>query len=203
MEIHKALNQISEIHEHLSRSEVYRGYRSVPIALSGILALAAAAAQPRFGGFSTPEGFLYYWMAVGVVASLLAGGGIIYNYAKEKNPRVRRITRTVVGQLFPCLIAGVAICAPLLTMEDKGVFIQFLPGLWAILFSVGVFASRPYLPRMIGWVALFYLIAGTILLFLAPTGKSLSPWGMGLTFGFGQIFGAVILYWNLERRNGV
>ena len=44
MEIQKALHQISEIHGHLAKSHVYRGYRAVPVALSGVLALVAAAA---------------------------------------------------------------------------------------------------------------------------------------------------------------
>ena len=79
---------------------------------------------------------------------------------------------------------------------------QYLPGLWAVLFSLGVFASRPYLPRIIGWVALYYLVAGTVLLAMAADSTSLSPWGMGLTFGLGQIASGIVLYWNLERKSG-
>ena len=45
MEIHRALSQISEIHEHLTKGEVFRDYRSLPTALSGALALFAAALQ--------------------------------------------------------------------------------------------------------------------------------------------------------------
>ena len=37
---------------------------------------------------------------------------------------------------------------------------------WALLFSLGLFSCRPYLPRGIGWVALFYLLAGGGLLLL-------------------------------------
>jgi hypothetical protein len=51
-------------------------------------------------------------------------------------------------------------------------------------------------------VGLFYLVAGTLLLALAPRGASLNPLGMGLTFGFGQIACAAVLYRKLERNNG-
>lgn len=200
MEVHKALDQISEIHEHLTRAELYRGYRSVPIALSGFLALIAAAVQPRFAGAESPTAFVGYWVVVGILGILLAGGGVVYNYRKEESCRARRMTRIVVGQLLPCLVAG-AMLAFLMGIANQQT-VAFLPGLWCILYSLGVFASRPYLPRMTGWVGLFFLIAGGVLLALAPAGSSLSPWGMGLTFGMGQVFGAVILYWNLERNHG-
>src|SRR3972149_2140891 len=42
MEYAKALDQISEIHQHLARTEIYRGYRSVPVALSGAVGVLAA-----------------------------------------------------------------------------------------------------------------------------------------------------------------
>ena len=199
MEVHKALDQISEIHEHLARSEVYRGYRSIPVALSGVLAFGAAALQPRLVGVEPTSSFVVFWVCVAVIGSLVAGGGIIYNYFLEENPLARRKTRTVVGQLLPCVVSGVVITAALTWIAHGG--IAFLPGLWAILYSLGIFASRPYLPRIIGWVALFYFVAGAKLLLMAGEGTSLSPWGMGLTFGIGQIFGAAVLYWNLERKN--
>ena len=33
MELHRALGQIEEIHAHLVKTEVYRGYRSIPVAI--------------------------------------------------------------------------------------------------------------------------------------------------------------------------
>jgi len=77
-----------------------------------------------------------------------------------------------------------------------------LPGLWCLFFSMGVFASRPYLPHGVGWVGLFYLFGGGALLALAPAGLSLEPWGMGAAFGVGQFLLAMVLYWNLERTAG-
>jgi hypothetical protein len=64
---------------------------------------------------------------------------------------------------------------------------------------MGIFASRPYLPRAIGWVALFYFLAGCGLLLLARDGYSLSPWGIGGVFGIGQLAAALVLYQNKER----
>ena len=199
MEIRKALDQISEIHGHLARTDMYRGYRAVPVALSGALALVAAAVQPILGGTASEETFVRYWVMVAVLASAIAGGGIVNGYAHEQSRLARRRTRTAVGQLLPCVVAGMGVTV-LMTRAGTD-YIASLPGLWAILFGLGVFASRPYLPRIIGWVALFYLAAGMLLLAMARDATSLSPWGMGLTFGFGQIVSGIVLYWNLERKS--
>ena len=46
---------------------------------------------------------------------------------------------------------------------------------------------------------MFYLVASVMLFGLALNGMSLQPWGMGLTFGLGQLLGAAIIYWDVER----
>ena len=74
-----------------------------------------------------------------------------------------------------------------------------LPGLWAICFGIGIFASRPYLPRASGWVALLYYAAGVALLWIARGPEPLRGWWVGGTFGAGQLMAALVLYWNLER----
>lgn len=199
MEIRKALDQISEIHGHLARTNVYRGYRAVPVAFSGALALIAAALQTRLVGNESPRSFVIYWVAVAVLASAVAGGGIIYGYVHEESRLARQRTRIAVGQLLPCVVAGMGVTV--LMGRPGSDSIVFLPGLWTMLFGLGVFASRPYLPRSIGWVALYYLAAGIGLLAMAGDATSLSPWGMGLTFGFGQIVSGIVLYWNLERNS--
>lgn len=184
MEIQKALDQISEIHGHLAKTDVYRGYRAVPVALSGVLGLLAAALQGSLVGNELPQTFVLYWMGVALVASATAGGGIVYGYMREESQLARRRTRTAVGQLFPCLVAGFVVAV--LMARPGSDSISFLPGLWAVLFSLGIFASRPYLPRMIGWVALYYLAAGTVLLAMAGDPTNLSSWGSGLTVGLGR-----------------
>jgi hypothetical protein len=200
MEVQKALHQISEIHGHLARTDVYRGYRAIPVALSGVLGLAAAAMQTRIIGDGSPRSYVIYWVVTAAFASTAAGGGIVWSYVLEKSPLARGRTLTAVGQLLPSFFAGAGVTLAVTRLAPA--FIAFLPGLWAVFFSLGTFASRPFLPKAIGWVALFYLVSGMVLLAMAGDGASLQPWGMGLTFGFGQIFSGIVLYWNLERNNG-
>ena len=47
MDLHDALTQISEIRRQVARTEVFRGYRAVPVAFSGFLAIVVAVGEFR------------------------------------------------------------------------------------------------------------------------------------------------------------
>lgn len=193
----RALDQIAEIHRQMAKGEVYRGYRSLPVALSGAIGLAAAWLQPAGVGAVDPAGFVLYWSIVAAAAAFVGGSEILYNYVVHEEAAGRRHTRQVIGQFLPSL-AGAAAITGCVVRFDAGLA-PLMPGLWAICFGIGVFASRPYLPKASGWVALSYFAAGVALLWFARAGDSLSGWRVGVPFGVGQLFAAAVLWWNLER----
>ena len=197
MDLSRALGQLADIHQQIAKGEIYRGYRSVPVAASGIIGLAAAWAQPPALGAGDPVGFVLYWTGVAVCAGLVGASEIIYNYVVHDDRAARRQTTRVVGQFLPSVLAGAIITASFVHLSAA--LVPLLPGLWAICFGVGIFASRPYLPRASGWVALLYYAAGVALLWIARGPEPLRGWWVGGTFGAGQLMAAVVLYWNLER----
>jgi len=201
MRIDKALEQISEIHEHMAKSQMYRGYRAIPMILSGILAIVAARIQPFIVSGADPRIFVLYWTFVAVTAFSIIGGRVIYGYLREEDPHNRQRTTVVVGQLAPSLTVGAILTLAFLVSKDRSL-ISFLPGIWALLYGLGLSASKPFLPKMIGWAALFYILCGCILVQRAVIFDlgSLSPWEIGIPFGVGQILCGLILYWNLERK---
>jgi hypothetical protein len=193
----RALDQIAEIHRQIAKGEVYRGYRSLPIALSGAIGLVAAALQPSGLGAADPIGFVLYWTAVAAAAAFVGSSEILYNYIVMEDASGRRQTRRVVGQFLPSLAGGVAITVGVTHLGTA--LVPLLPGLWAFCFGSGTFASRPYLPRASGWVALFYYAAGFALLWIARGPEAMTGWWVGGTFGTGQLLAAAVLWWNLER----
>jgi hypothetical protein len=197
VDVSRALDQIAEIHGQLAKGEVYRGYRSLPVALSGVIGLVAAALQPSSLGAADPMGFVVYWIAIGIAAGFVGTSEIVYNYAVHEDAFERRHTRRVVGQFLPSVVGGAAIAVCFTHVNAD--LVPLLPGLWAICFGIGTFASRPYLPRASGWVALFYYAAGFALLWFARGPEPLSGWWVGGTFGVGQLLAAIVLWWNLER----
>ncbi len=191
-----ALDRIVETHQHLARGEVYRGYRPVPVALSGLVGFVAAAIHPRVVGADDLVGYVAFWTLVAGFAAALGSIEIVFNYLFRETAFERRKTRLVVGQFAPSVFAGAVMTLALVRL-DPGL-VRLLPGLWAVLFGAAVFAARPYLPRAAGWVALYYLAVGAGLLFTAGAGTP-SPWAVGGVFGVGQGLAALVLYRNLER----
>jgi hypothetical protein len=196
MELPQALAQIAEIRAQAAKAEVYRGYRSVPIAASGLVGLAAATVQPA-GLASDPTGFVVYWVAVAACAGFVGVSEIVYNYIVHDDALARRRTRRVIGQLLPGLLGGAIVTASLVHLGPA--LVPLLPGIWALSFGLGIFASRPYLVRASGWVALYYYAAGAALLWTAGGPETLNAWAVGGTFGVGQLLTAGVLYWNLEQ----
>jgi hypothetical protein len=68
-----------------------------------------------------------------------------------------------------------------------------LPGLWQIVFSLGVFASCRLLPPPIFAVGIWYLACGLTCLVIGAHGGAFSAWAMGLPFGVGQLLVALCL----------
>jgi hypothetical protein len=73
-----------------------------------------------------------------------------------------------------------------------------LPGLWEVMFSLGVFASCRFLPRQMFGVGAWYLGAGLVALLAASGHHALSPWEMGIPFGVGQLLIAAVLRYGYE-----
>jgi hypothetical protein len=197
MDVPRALAQIAEIHSTLAKADVYRGYRSVPVAASGLVGFGAAWLQPRALSTSDPVGFVVYWAIVAFVAGAVGASEILVNYVVNDDEIGRRRTRQVTGQFLPSLLAGVIVTISLLHLSTS--LVPLLPGLWAICFGLGTFASRPFLPKASTLVASYYYLAGIALIWTAEAPDAMSGWHVGWTFGIGQMLAAAVLYWQIER----
>jgi len=196
MELNRALAQVAAIQDQITRADVYRGYRSLPVAASGLIGLGGAALQPP-GLVADPFGFVAYWTVIAACAGFVGVSEIVYNYVVHDEALARRRTRRVVGQLLPSLLGAAIVTACFVRLSTA--LVPLLPGIWAICFGIGIFASRPYLVRASGWIALYFYAMGVGLLWIARGPESLSAWSVGGTFGVGQLLTAVVLYWNLEN----
>jgi hypothetical protein len=197
VDLPRALAEVAHIQEQITKAEVYRGYRSVPIAASGVIGIAAAAVQPAAHRTDDPVGFVVYWSMVAGLAAAIGLCEILYAYVTTDSRLARRRTRRVTGQFLPALGAAVIITASFVHLSPA--LVALLPGVWAICFGIGTFATRPFLPRASGWVGLYYYAAGIVLLWTSRSAESLSGWSVGGVFGAGQFLAAGVLYLSLER----
>jgi hypothetical protein len=200
MELREALTQISEIRRQVARSQLFRGYRALPVAFSGLLALLAAAFQQLWlpDPAHNVAGYLVLWIGTALISVLATGMEMALYYRRCGSSLAWQTTWLAVSQFLPCLAAGGLLTFVVAAHAHENLWM--LPGLWAMMFSLGVFASHRLLPKATFWVGLFYMAAGTLCLTLREA--ALSPWAMGLPFGAGQLLTAGILYWTLERTDG-
>lgn len=199
MELRDALSQIAEIRSRVAAAERFRGYRAGPVAITGLLAVVAAAVQPLLVPNPTDEvnRYLWLWLGTAVAAAAVAGSGIWLRHSRTADRLTKELTWLAVGQFAPCLVAGAVVTVILLKYAPQ--YACLLPGLWQVFFSLGVFASFRLLPRAVAAVAVVYLMSGAVNLSLAAGPHALAPLAMGLPFGLGQLLSAAVLYWNLER----
>lgn len=201
MELQDALIQVSEIRRQMARSETFRGYRSVPAALSAAVAVATAIVQPAIvpAPQADPDRYLQLWILAALVSVVVTAGEMIVRCHRLASPMTTRLMLLAVEQFLPCLIVGGGVTLVLGWFAPEGVWM--LPGLWGVFFSLGLFASSRLLPRPVFGVAVYYLVCGLATLALARGDQAFSPWGMAITFGGGQSLAAIILYLTLERRS--
>lgn len=200
MELRDALTQISEIRRQMAKSDVFRGFRSTPVALSGVLALAGGLLQPYV--VAEPAQDMKTYLALWIGMAVLSVIGVAVEMALRMNLTLDRIhlepARLTIEQFLPSVVAGVLVTVVIVRHAPESV--ALLPGLWQVIFSLGVFAGARLLPRPIFGIAAFYLFTGIVVLIWARDGFSLNPWCMGVPFAVGQLAAAAILYWTLERR---
>jgi hypothetical protein len=198
MQLDDALDQLSAIHAQVLRSEVFRGCRAAPVALTGVIALGVAAVQDLALAPLEVPAFVMLWVGVACLCTVICCADLIAGCLRRNLPRG---TGMVMGQLLPAAAAGALLTIALLRAVPAEA--GLLPGVWALVFGVGVFAARPYLPRAVGWVAAWYCLAGSVQLLATDGGGGVPPtpsaWGMGITFGIGQLAAGVVLRCDLER----
>ena len=201
MNLHDAVTQIAEIRAHLARTETFRGFRSATVGLTSLLAIVGGGVQAIWmpEPMQTPGIWLAMWVGMAAVSLLIVGTETMLRYKRIGCRWATRVTWNVARQFLPCVAAGGAltICSWVGARES----VWMLPGLWSILFGLGVCASCWLLPPQMYAVAVYYLLAGAACILEGQGTAALAPWTMLATFGIGQFLTAAVLYWTLERNH--
>lgn len=200
MELREALAQIAEIRQQMSRSEIFRGYRSIPVALTGVLGILAACLQTTFVASPAQQvdRYLLFWIVIAGIGITLPVVQLARRVQLARTGVSRELARLAVEQFAPCILAGglVTLCLYCGPAES----LWTLPGLWSFFFALGIFGSSRLLPPQVVWVGFYYLFCGCYCLVHGHSEHAFAPWQMGLSFGGGHLLTAATLYWTLERQ---
>jgi hypothetical protein len=192
-DLQQALEHISVIRTQLARGTQFRGYGPASTAATGLLALAVALGQSWWfrDHKADPETFVMAWVATAMIGATVACWNAVVRSRLLHGGLAREMVQRASEQFTPAVVAGLLLTVILVRGSPGELWM--LPGLWAIAFSLGIFASCHFLPRPVFAVALWYLIAGLTCLAWQAGTHQMSPWSMGIPFGLGQLAMAAIL----------
>jgi hypothetical protein len=191
-DLNKALGDISSIRRQVARTTEFRGYGPATLAATGVIAILAAAAQALW--LPDPAGhillYLAIWVTTAIVSATLIGVQTVTRAQRIHSGMADEMIHMAVEQFLPSVGAGALLTLVLIRSVPSAFWM--LPGLWQIIFSLGVFSSCRFLPRPMIAAGAWYLLTGLTCLTVADN-RALSPWTMGISYGVGQLLVAAIL----------
>src|ERR1044072_9118289 len=146
-DLERALADITAIRSQMARGTQFRGYGPVTVAATGLLALLAGALQALHLPDPPAAALSYLLLLAGMaaVAVILTGAEMIARSRREHGGLADEMLYQAAEQYIPAGVAGTLITVVLYRFAPDA--LQLLPGLWQIVFSLGVFASCRSLPR--------------------------------------------------------
>jgi len=182
-----ALDNLRYIRETMERAGSFTAVPGWGGVLMGATALAAAAFASHT---DNRENWLAVWLAEAGVAMAI---GILAMWHKSKAaglPLWSGPSRKFAFSLIPPLFVGAILTVSLWTAGAE----KFIPGVWLMLYGVGVMAGGAFSVPAVPVMGAFFLAEGALCLFLIPGFPSV--WAdLWLGAGFGGLhilFGAMI-----------
>jgi len=197
IDLDKALADIATIRTQIARGIPYRGFGPMTMAATGALALLAAIIQAFCiaDPASSMTWYLTLWIGAATIAIALIG---IETFTRSRRMHSRLADEMIYGaieQFLPAAAAGALLTFVLVRFRPQD--LALLPGLWQIVFSLGIFAASRSFPRPIFAAGAWYFLCGFGILLFADKATAFSPWLMGVPFFVGQLLIAAILYHGL------
>ena len=193
-DLDKALADITAIRSQMARGAEFRGYGPATVAATAVLAVAAAAVQAVWLAEPAANAGAYIglWAATAAVSVVLIGLEMVARTRRIHSGLADAMIHAATEQFIPAGAAGLLLTVVLLRYVPQSLWM--LPGLWQIVFSLGLFASCRSLPRPMFAAAVWYLAAGLGSLAFANGQHAFSPLAMAIPYGVGQSLIAFVLY---------
>lgn len=199
-DLYKALGDISSIRRQMASTTEFRGYGPATLAATGLFAILAAAAQALW--LPDPahhiSAYLSIWVSTAVFSAVLTGVQMYTRARRIHSGLSNEMLRMAVEQFLPSAAAGLLVTIVLLRYVPFATWM--LPGMWQIIFGLGIFSSCRFLPRPMIAAGAWYLLTGLSCLAMGGN-RAFSPWTMGISYGAGQLLVAAILLFSTSREN--
>jgi hypothetical protein len=170
------------------------------LVFTGVVAIGFAFLADRQ---PTPERWLMFWLAAAVVAGTLGSAAMLQKMRRRVRTDSAEVLSTPARKFllsfWPAIFAGAALTLalvdPFSTGIDPHITTRILPGMWLLLYGVGVATAGAFSVRAVPLMGMAFIALGLLTLFVPALDGDLM---MALGFGGLQIsFGVVI-----ARRHG-
>jgi hypothetical protein len=184
----RAMDNLRFIRETMERAGSFTAVSGWGVVTIGATALLAAWIAGRT---SEPAQWLAVWSVEAVLALAIGVISVARKARAAGMPLLSGPGRKVALSLSPPLIAGAVLTAVLFLEE----LTPLLPGMWLLLFGVGIVAAGSFSVRIIPVMGLSFMLLGA-LAFLLP-----GSWGNALmALGFGGLH--ILFGFLIARRYG-
>ena len=197
----RALQDLSFIRRTMEGASAFTdvpGWGLVGMGVTAIGASSLAAAQPSAGRW------ISVWIAEACVGGLL-GIGMMWRKMRARAPQPDAPLLSIPARKFlfgfwPAILAGAILTAalidPALVWRDGSTVPRILPGLWMLLYGVGVITAGAFSVRAVPLMGAGFMAFGSLSLLVSSLSPNLI---LAAAFGVWQIgFG----FWNARRHGG-
>lgn len=194
-DLYQALGDISRIRRQVAATTEFRGYGPATLAATGVMAMLASAMQNLLAPAPATQitSYLGLWGATALLAIALTGMQMFTRSRRIHSALSDEMIRLAVEQFLPALGAGCLLTLVIFHYSPYSAWM--LPGLWQIVFSLGIFSSCRFLPKPILIAGAWYLFTGLACVAVGAD-VAFSPLAMGVPYGFGQLLVAAILFYS-------
>jgi hypothetical protein len=197
-DLNRALVDIRDIRRQVAQTTEFRGYGPLTLSATAVLALLAGVLQSYWlpEPADCPVQYVALWLTTAAFCAALIATQMITRARRLHSGMADEMVRMAVVQFLPAGVAG-AILPFVLLHVTRDVF-WMLPGLWQIIFSLGVFASCRCLPRPMLLVGVWFLLTGLACVAIGD-GRALAPATMSGAYGIGMTLVAAIHYLSAKK----
>ncbi|HXE08740.1 MAG TPA: hypothetical protein VN612_12645 [Acidobacteriaceae bacterium] len=197
-DLNQALVDIRAIRRQMAEATEFRGYGPLTLFGTAVAALVAGAAQACWlpDPASDPVKYVTLWLATAVVSAGLIAMQALTRANRLHSGMADEMLRMAVAQFLPAAFLGVIL--PFVLLRFAASALWLLPGLWQIIFGLGVFASSRCLPRAMYVAGGWFLMTGLICIALGDA-RAVAPAAMAIPYAVGMSLVAAIHHLSAKK----
>jgi hypothetical protein len=197
-DLNQALVDIRAIRRQMAEATEFRGYGPLTLLGTAVCAMAAGAAQAYWVPEPAvhPTRYVALWLGTGVLCAALIGVQMLTRANRLHSGMADEMIRMAVAQFLPAAVAGAIL--PFVLLHAAPATIWMLPGLWQIVFSLGVFASCRCLPRAMYLAGAWFLFTGLVCISIGDA-RALASTTMAVPYAAGMALVAAIHHFSQKE----